>query len=276
MLIACGPITRPIQTEFPLSPSQQAVSPTDSNEERSNFNIYMWSLGGNGWALKLGNRLLIFDYVESTDPSPPENGEMRNLRHGYISTEEIKDYEVYVFVTHSHQDHYDPVILEWQEDVDNIRYFFGWQADDNPEYHYMIGPRAHTQSGSVEVFTINSHHAGVPEVAYLVQINGITIYHNGDYMSSYVEDFEYLQTISDHIDIAFVIGWPYMDHQHFKQAILLADMFYPEYLFASCREGEVEKCRQFADLLVDYGVDALVQYSDQRGNEFVIPDNSED
>jgi hypothetical protein len=254
----------------PLSPSPQADSPTESIVDRSNLNIYIWSLGGNGWALRFGNRLLIFDYVESTDPNPPATGETRNLRRGYINPEEIMDYEVYVFVTHSHQDHYDPVILEWQDVVDDITYFFGWQAGDNPEHHYLIGPRAHTQSGSVQVFTINSHHAGVPEVAYLVQINGITIYHNGDYMSSYVEDFEYLKTISDHIDIAFVIGWPYINHQHFQQAILLTEMFYPEYLFAICREGDEEKCLQFANLLVEHGVDATVQYAEQRGGEFII------
>jgi hypothetical protein len=168
------------------------------------------------------------------------------------------------------------VIFEWQENVDNITYIFGWQAGGNPDHHYLIGPRAHGEIGSLNVFTINSHHAGVPEVAYLVQINGITIYHNGDYMSSYVEDFEYLKTISDHIDIAFVIGWPYIDHQHFQQAILLADMFSPEHIFAICREGDEEKCRQFKDLLPEYGGEATIEYADRRGDEFNITGYSEE
>jgi L-ascorbate metabolism protein UlaG (beta-lactamase superfamily) len=276
MLTACGPITSPSQTVSPLSPSPQTDDHTESTEDRSDLTIHIWSLGGNGWALGIGHRLLIFDYVESTDPNPPAANEARNLQRGYINTEEVKEYEVYVFVTHSHQDHYDPVILEWENAVDNITYFFGWQAGDNPDHHYLIGPRAHGEFGSLKVFTINSHHAGVPEVAYLVQINGITIYHNGDYMSSYVEDFEYLKTISDQIDIAFVIGWPYIDHQHFQQARFLADMFYPEYLFAICREGDEERCRQFKELLIEYGVDANIGSADRRGEEFVISIFSEE
>ncbi|MFX0145372.1 MAG: MBL fold metallo-hydrolase [Candidatus Hodarchaeota archaeon] len=272
ILTACGPITRPDQTVIPPSPSPQADSPAESAEDRSDPDIHIWSLGGNGWALVLGNRLLIFDYVESTDPNPPAADEARNLQRGYINTEEIKDYEVYVFVTHSHQDHYDPVIFEWQEDVDTIRYIFGWQAGHNPDHHYLIGPRAHGEIGSLKVYTINSHHAGVPEVAYLVQINGTAIYHNGDYMSSYVEDFEYLKSISDHIVIAFVIGWPYIDHQQFQQALLLSDLFSPDHLFAICREGDEEKCRQFKDLLIQYGIDANIEYPDRRGDEFIISD----
>jgi hypothetical protein len=270
MLTACGPTSSPIPVEIPISPSPQTIFPSESTEDRPSQNIYLWSLGGNGWALRLGNRLLVFDYVESTDPNLPAAREEQNLQRGYVNTEEIKDYEVFVFVTHSHPDHYDPVILEWKEHVDDITYFFGWQADDDPEHHYLIGPRAHTKSGGLQVFTINSHHAGVPEVAYLVKVDRITIYHNGDYMASFEEDFEYLKTISDHIDIAFVIGWPFINHQQFQQAILLSDLFYPEYLFASCREGDEEKCRQFADLFVEQGVEATVQYSEQRGDEFII------
>lgn len=265
-----GPTTDAIQTVVPPSPSPQADSPTESHEDRSKPDNKVWSLGGNGWALALGDRLLVFDYVESTDPNPPAAGEARDLRRGYIDTKEIKDYEVYVFVTHSHPDHYDPVIYEWQDGVDDIVYFFGWEAGDSPEHHYLVGPRAETEAGSVEVYTINTRHADVPEVAFLVKVGGVWIYHSGDYMASYSEDFDFLKTISDHIDIAFLIGWPYPDHQQFQQAILFTELFTPEYLFASCREGDEEKCRQFADLLAESGVDATIQYPARRGDVFEI------
>jgi L-ascorbate metabolism protein UlaG (beta-lactamase superfamily) len=268
LLIACGRVTTPLPT---VSPFQHAAQATESNESELGVGIHVWSLGGNGWALELGNKLLIFDYVEGTDPNPPAADEARNLQRGYIDTEEIKDYETYVFVTHSHPDHYDPIIIGWQDMIDDITFFFGWGASEDPEHHYLIGPRAHIRSGSVEVFTINSHHAGVPEVAYLVKTDGLTIYHNGDYMASYVEDFEYLKTASDHIDIAFVIGWPYTDHQQFQQALLLNEMFSPKYMFAICREGDEERCGQFANLLAEHGVDAAVQYAEQRGDQFFIP-----
>jgi len=133
----------------------------------------------------------------------------------------------------------------------------------------MVGPRAHTQSGDVEVYTINSHHAGVPEVAFLVKVDGVTIYHNGDYLASYLEDYEYLRTITHRIDIAFVIGWPFVNHQHFQQAVLLAEMFHPTYVFTINREGDEDKSRQFAELLAEHGVEATVLYAEHRGDDFI-------
>lgn len=291
ILVACGPINVPIPANMPsqtptvilpptsspimtptvvsLSTSSPTVTPTGNEVDQTDPSVHIWSLGGNGWALRIREKMLVFDYVGGADPTPPASGEARNLQRGYIDPDELRSFEVYVFVTHSHQDHFDPVILEWQDQIDQITYFFGWQAGSNPEYHYMIGPRAHTQSGGVEVYTINSHHDDVPEVAYLVKVDGITIYHNGDYRSSYLEDFEYLQTITDHIDIAFVIGWPYVSHQHFQQAKLLAEMFNPMYMFAICREGDEDRSRQFAELLAEHGVETIVLYAEHRGDNFI-------
>jgi L-ascorbate metabolism protein UlaG (beta-lactamase superfamily) len=224
-------------------------------------------LGGNGWALRIRDKMLVFDYVAGPGPRSPAAGEAGHLQTGHIDPDELQSFQVYVFVTHSHQDHFDPGILAWQDQVDQITYFFGWQAGGNPGHHYMIGPRAQAQSDGVDIYTINSH-SDVPEVAYLVKVDGITIYHNGDYRGSYEEDFEYLHTITDRIDIAFVIGWPYVDHQHFQQAKLLAEMFNPMCMFAICREGDEDKCRQFADLLAEHGVETNVLYAEVRGDDF--------
>lgn len=276
ILVACGPINVPTPVNMPsqtptaisLPTSSPTVTPSRNKVDQPDPGVHVWSLGGNGWALRIGEKMLVFDYVGGVDPTPPASGEARNLQRGYIDPDELRSFEVYVFVTHSHQDHFDPVILEWQDQIDRITYFFGWQAGSNPEYRYMIGPRAHTQSGGVEVYTINSH-SDVPEVSYLVKVDGLTIYHNGDYRGSYLEDFEYLQTITDHIDIAFVIGWPYVSHQHFQQAKLLAEMFNPMYMFAICREGDEDKSRQFAVLLAEHGVETIVLYAEHRGDNFI-------
>jgi L-ascorbate metabolism protein UlaG (beta-lactamase superfamily) len=230
--------------------------------------IHVRSLGGNSWALKIDAKMLIFDYVGGV--VAPEGGsrEVRNLQAGYVDPRELAGLDVYVFVTHSHQDHFDPVILEWQGQAQSLRYFFGWQAGADSVYHCMVEPHAHEQCGAVEVWTINSR-SDVPEVAYLVKVDGITIYHNGDYRGSYVEDFKYLRSIADHIDIAFVIGWPYPAHQQFRQATLLAEIFGPMYMFAMCREGNEDKSRQFAELLAQRSVSATVLYAKHRGAEFL-------
>ncbi|UCE20023.1 MAG: MBL fold metallo-hydrolase [Gemmatimonadota bacterium] len=232
--------------------------------------IHVWYLGSNGWAVNIGEKLLVFDYQEGSDPNPPAAGEGRNLQRGYIDPAELDSFDTYVFVTHAHQDHFEPVILDWQEQVDRINYFFGWEAGDDPEHHYMIGPRAQAQVGDVEVYTINSYHTGIPEVAFLVRVEGYTIYHNGDYKAEYQEDYAYLQTVADDIDIAFVIGITYEGHQYFQQTLCLAEMFHPTYVFPMNREGDEYKSLQFAQLLTSHVSGVNVLCPEQRGDDYLI------
>lgn len=290
ILIACEPVTTPILTEVPQhevtssptpSPtftpfhaSSSTTTPAISTPEQLETGAHIWYLGSNGWAVRINEKLLIFDYQEHSDPNPPASGEIRNLQRGYIDPSELQDLDIYVFVTHSHQDHFDRMIYEWQEQVAKITYLFGWQAGNNPEHHYLVGPRATINVGDMEVYTINSHHAGVPEVAFLVIVDGYTIYHNGDYKAAYQEDYEYLRTFTDHIDIAFVIGHPFVDHQYFQQALLLTEIFHPTYMFGMNREGEEYKCIQFAELLVEHVGDLNVLSGNQRGDHFICPRTS--
>lgn len=238
----------------------------------SDQEVQIWSLGGNGWAVRIGQKVLVFDYVSRGDPDPPGPGEQRNLANGYIDPQQLKEYQVYVLVTHSHWDHFDQVIFEWQDQIDQISYIFGWQAGSNPEHYYLADPRSHLRLDDLEIYTINSF-SDVPEVAYLIQVEGLTLYINGDYQGSYREDFEYLRSISDQIDIAFMIGWPYQDHQNFQQAELLIETFHPTYLFAICREGNEDKSQQFAEMMLEQGVESQILYPEQRGADFTLPFN---
>jgi L-ascorbate metabolism protein UlaG (beta-lactamase superfamily) len=161
----------------------------------------IWYLGSCGWAVKTQKHFLIFDYWEyGRKPADP------SLANGHIQPEEIKDMNVYVFITHAHVDHYDPVIFEWEKSIDNVKYIFGWKAKENPAYIYMPGPRETKKVDQLDIYTINSHHVDVPEVAYLVKVDGLSIYFNGDYSGEVHKDIDYLSTISDQIDLAFAEG----------------------------------------------------------------------
>jgi len=87
-----------------------------------------------------------------------------------------------VFVSHSHGDHFDPVILSWQSTVKNIKYVFGWKAGKGDRAIDIPALRATKMLGGMEIFTVNDEHDDVPEVAYLVKVDGLSIYHSGDYM----------------------------------------------------------------------------------------------
>ncbi|UCD37366.1 MAG: MBL fold metallo-hydrolase [Fidelibacterota bacterium] len=231
---------------------------------------HVWYLGANGYAVNINNRVLIFDYQEQTDPHPPPRTE-RNLQNGYIDPGVLDTMRVYVFVTHTHFDHYDPVILEWEDQIDSSTYFFGWEAGDNPEHYYLSELRDSARVGDMEVYTIYSHHSNVPEVAFLVKVDGYTIYHNGDYKANYQEDYAYLATLADSIDIACMVGVPDMTDQYFQQAAHLAELFPTAYMFPMNREDDPSRIRRFRDMFMNLHPEVQVLCPEQRGESFSCP-----
>jgi L-ascorbate metabolism protein UlaG (beta-lactamase superfamily) len=166
----------------------------------------VWYLGHCGYAVRTQNHLLIFDYQERQDGQQPKSRPERpSLAAGWIDPDEIKALKVRVFVSHAHEDHYDPVIFGWKRTVPDIAHFFGWKAADDPAHNYLVGPRAELKSEGLDIATINSHHSGVPEVAWLIKVDGLVIYHNGDCCPNEPSsEHDFLKTKTGRIDLAFV------------------------------------------------------------------------
>ena len=61
----------------------------------------------SGFAVETGAHLLIFDYYKDT----PRGGK---LADGVIDPAEVSGRDVVVFASHSHGDHYSPVIFGWR------------------------------------------------------------------------------------------------------------------------------------------------------------------
>jgi hypothetical protein len=96
-------------------------------------NASVWYLGHCGFAVRTSNHLLIFDYQESRDGQQPKSRPTKlSLENGWVNPEEIKDLAVGVFVSHSHNDHFDPVILERKKSIPDIQYFFISLAGKQP------------------------------------------------------------------------------------------------------------------------------------------------
>lgn len=184
-------------------------TPDDSlvTQELKEKEALIWYLGHSGWALKTKGYFLIFDYQEVGLPAPEE----LSLSNGFINPAEIKDQNVFVFVTHEHRDHYDPVIFRWEKSIKNITYIFGWEAPRYRKCIYLIEPRAIKTIDGMEILTINHSFDGIPEVAYLVKVEGLAIYHSGDHGSTgdvlnpiFKDNIDYLATKARNIDIAFI------------------------------------------------------------------------
>ena len=225
-----------------VTPQGSAAGRLQAGEAR------IWYLGHCGFAVRTAGHLLIFDYQERRDGQEPRvRPDKPGLDRGWLDPAEIRDERVRVFASHSHEDHFDPVVFTWRPAVPDIKYFFGWKAADDPAYHYLVGPRATYSADGLEILTVNSHHSGVPEVAFLVKVDGLTVYHNGDYQMDYQADFPYLQTHAPTIDLMFV---PPVAREDLKYAIQNKDLFErfrPKAVFPMHAAAGAQMYREFAD-----------------------------
>jgi L-ascorbate metabolism protein UlaG (beta-lactamase superfamily) len=232
----------------------------------------IWYLGHCGWAVRTESKLLILDYSKeyaNPIPQPPAHPALAN---GWIDPDEIKDRDVVVFVSHSHVDHYDEVIRSWEKTVKNIHYVFGWDNGTGRNVTSLAGPRSGAKFDGLEIETVNSHHSGVPESAFLVKVDGLTIYHNGDYEgkmgpydtapSNVPADMEYLKTKLKRVDILFLGAYV---HEAFNQIL---QGLKPNVLFPMHYGGREEKYPDFARDLKKAGIDVPVYCPEKPGDRF--------
>jgi ankyrin repeat protein/L-ascorbate metabolism protein UlaG (beta-lactamase superfamily) len=180
----------------------------------------VWYLGQSGWAIKTKSKLLIFDYHTLVGPQADESW----LANGHITPEEIKDQDVYVFVTHEHEDHFNPVIFDWKKSIGGIEYILGFASEKTPEAVVLL-PREKETIDGMEVSTIASTDAGV---GFLVKVDGLTIFHAGDHAckqkdlkGSFTDEIDYLANKSKGVDLAFlpITGCGFDDPEAVKSGI---------------------------------------------------------
>lgn len=169
----------------------------------------IWYLDHSGWAIQTRSRFLIFDYRK---PNP--SAKLSSLDNGHIDPAEIKNRSVVVFISHSHGDHWDPRILEWKKTVPDITYVFGWQADQGPEHVYCDFERQEFTLGDMKVRTIVHDFDGIPEAAFVVEVDGLTLFHSGDhgngpppFRKAFVDNLEHIARIAPEMDLAFIPLW---------------------------------------------------------------------
>jgi L-ascorbate metabolism protein UlaG (beta-lactamase superfamily) len=193
----------------------------------------IWYLGNSGWAVRTKSKLLIFDYHTFIGPQADEPW----LANGHINPEEIRDHDVYVFVTHEHGDHFNPVIFDWQKSIDGIEYILGFASEKASEATVLL-PREKKTIDGMEVSTIASTDAGV---GFLVKVDGLTIFHAGDHAckekdlnETYTDEIDYLADKSSGVDLAFlpITGCGFRDPEAVKTGILYAlEKLNPDVMF---------------------------------------------
>jgi L-ascorbate metabolism protein UlaG (beta-lactamase superfamily) len=237
----------------------------------------VWYLGHAGFAVKVDHKLLIFDYVPKLGTTSTD-ADADGLDDGYIRPSDLEGLEVFVFVSHHHGDHYHREIFTWKNKVKKIHYFFGWlgtwEAENYPDHHHMAGPRATAEVDGVRVFTVNSKADGIPEVAYLVEVDGLWLYHNGDHFTQDDEDLEYLAQITSGLEMAFVTNATGDEGRRLTEKVIrFLERFQPRVVFPmhrGFRGGEEEAHEEFAEMLTRRGMTLDVRLPRVRGDRFEV------
>ena len=190
----------------------------------------VWYLYHSGFAVKTRGHFLIFDYYSD---SPAGAG--RSLDTGVIDAPEIKDQNVLVFSSHSHGDHFIPKIFDWQKEIKQIKYILSHDihSSKKPADAVMASPgREYTVDGA-QISVLKSTDAGV---AFLIDVDGLIIYHAGDLnwwhwegepenenrqmAAEYKKQIDLLK--GKHIDIAFVPLDPRLEKDYLRGLDYLA------------------------------------------------------
>jgi L-ascorbate metabolism protein UlaG (beta-lactamase superfamily) len=113
----------------------------------------------SGFRVEIGQRQLIFDY--------------------YQGPIDFTDQCTLVFASHSHADHFNPIVFQWQEQINEIYYIFSDEIPINcrqSNFHYL-SPYEESKVADVAIKTYGSTDIGV---SFLVRYAGVSLFHAGD------------------------------------------------------------------------------------------------
>ncbi|MGB7053706.1 MAG: ankyrin repeat domain-containing protein [bacterium] len=263
LLVKSGAKAKDIEENYGPSPVLQ--------KELKIGEAVIWYLGHSGCAVKTREHFLILDYWNyGEQPDEP------SLANGHINIDEIKDQKPYVFVTHNHIDHHDSVIYYWQEPVPNITYVFGWQDTVGTDY-IRLGPRETRKIDDIQVETIQSPEAEEAGGTFVINVDGLVIYHSGGYShdtSQYAlfkEDIKYLGEIAKGADIAFVrIG---NDWQN-EEALLTIESVQPKVMFPFHARERESVYKDFSQQAAERDVKSQIICAENRGDRFFYANGS--
>lgn len=176
-------------------------------------------LDNSGFAVETEARFLVFDYYKLD----PKGGRFSD---GVVNPEEIGDKRTTVFVSHSHYDHYHKGIFRLRDQVPHIGYVLSDDVRCKPgEDVLLVAPDGEYQFEGIKIRTLRSTDLGV---AFLLEMDGFTIYHGGDLnwwhwigepeednqsmAQRYLAEMDTLRGVD--IDVAFVPMDPRQEHNY--------------------------------------------------------------
>lgn len=237
-----------------------------------NGKAVIWYLGHAGWAVKTKSRLLVFDYWKSgTAPH------QASLANGHIAPGEIKDLDVYVFVSHGHHDHFDKEIFEWRKQVKKVTYIFGMPVEKEKDIVLFSTPREVKNINGMDVYTINHNFDGIPESAFVVSVDGLTLYHSGDHGNGpdkidpkFKDNIDYLSKKLKAFDVVLM---PAFGGPGFPGEKYALEKLSPRVLFPMHNGGTEYKGYEFKKAVEKLFPKIKIVCPDHSGDRFLFPLN---
>jgi L-ascorbate metabolism protein UlaG (beta-lactamase superfamily) len=123
----------------------------------------------SGFSCAIDENFFIFDYWRGQDPEELEGHD--------LTVEKLKNYKnVYVFITHSHPDHFDPIVYEWYKELP-VNYIVSYEMPIGSRGKRMNPGDTYKISEKIQVKAFDSTDLGV---SYLLSYEDINIFHAGD------------------------------------------------------------------------------------------------
>lgn len=124
--------------------------------------------------VKLNRKTLVFDYYR---------GEIN-----------LKDKDIYVFASHNHKDHFNPKVLNWEKNYENVYYIFSNDIKVDKEKNILfMAPYKEKTIRDLKIKTFGSTDQGV---SFCVSVDDINIFHAGDLNWWYWDDDTDLEKIN--------------------------------------------------------------------------------
>lgn len=205
-----------------------------------NLNVKVEYIFHSGFTVETKDHFLVFDY--------------------YKGDLDLKDKKTYVFVTHSHEDHFNPSILDLEGD---IRYIFSddVEVDSQRDISFMKAYK-NLSLDDLEIKTYSSTDLGV---SFLVKVDGISIFFAGDLNWWYwnndsqkeKDSMEYLfkkkigRIEGEKIDIAFFPVDPRLEENYYMGGEYFINELKPHYFFPMHFGDNYSKVESFIHKMED-------------------------
>ncbi|AJA48722.1 putative Zn-dependent hydrolase [Clostridium pasteurianum DSM 525 = ATCC 6013] len=142
----------------------------------NNYRAKINYLYNSGFTVETENYLLIFDYYKDSVSKG-----IKSIENGAISELNLKiPKKIIVFSSHSHFDHFNPVIFTWKKIRPDINYVLSndiTNIDNKDTNINILSPYEDLYLDNIYIKAFSSNDLGV---SFLVKVDNINIFHSGD------------------------------------------------------------------------------------------------